>query len=102
MREGSRIAYVGPDVPELRIWHGQPGIVVDLGCGPHEVSASFVNGPSLGLPPEEVVEIDDDTYRGRLQRVLALGHPTGLGRSIPQFWLSLEPWPEDVDDLADL
>lgn len=95
MRTRDLVAYTGPDDEELLLWHGQPGRVVDATLHPHEVTVSFVNGPSLCLPPAEVERLDPATYRERVHRVLRLEHPVRDGVGVPRFWAELEPWEDD-------
>ncbi len=95
MRVRDFVAYHGDDDADLMLWHGHPGRVIDLGLYPTEVGISFVNGPSLYLTPDEVERLDAATYRERGKRVLALQHPTGAARPIPQFWADLVPWADD-------
>jgi hypothetical protein len=95
VRVGDWVAYGGDDDDVLMLWHGHPGRVVGLGQYPTEVEISFVNGPSLCLPLDEVERLDAVTYRERGQHVLGLRHPSDPARSVPQFWADLEPWPDD-------
>jgi len=95
VQQGDQVAYAGSDKPDLMLWHGHPGRIVDLGQYPTEVGISFVNGPSLYFPLDQVEGLHPGTYREGVQRVLGLRHPTDPGRSVPQFWATLEPWPED-------
>jgi hypothetical protein len=95
VKQRDPVAYVGADDAELMLWNGQPGRVVAVESYPRELVVAFVNGPTLCLSPEDVAELDPETYRERAQRVLRLAHPVREDAAIPQFWAELRPWDDE-------
>ena len=72
----SRVEYLGPDDPHSFLWHGHPGLVIDVPpFEPHEVVVAFVAGPSLCFPAREVRRLDDENYHARGVRLIAGTHP---------------------------
>lgn len=97
MRSMRRVAYTGPDIPEISVWHGHPGVVLDVlddaGAEP-EIVVDLVGSVSLCLPEDEVVVIEDATYLARGERVLASKHPideVGIG---PPLTAEGSHWPD--------
>jgi hypothetical protein len=79
IRVGDLVAYTGPDEPELPLWEGQPGLVLEIPRGaddrPIEYVAAFVAGPSACTTPDDTEQVDEATYVERGRRVAAGRHP---------------------------
>ena len=73
--ESDLVAYVGRDDPESHLFNGQPGVVIDTGQMPVEVSVALAWGDSLCMPPGEVARIDLREYRERSDRMRSGQHP---------------------------
>jgi len=73
---GACVEYLGEDVPELYLWKGHPGVVIDApSFEPRELVVAFVAGPSLCVPAAEVHGLDDAHYRSRGRRIIDGMHP---------------------------
>jgi hypothetical protein len=81
--QGQLIAYVGDDRPEEYLFHGQPGVVVDVDPTADQVTVSLASGASLGLPATELTTIDIDGYHARAGRMRDGRHPTRDDRITP-------------------
>ena len=68
------VEYVGEDLPDLLVWRGHPGRVIDA-ISPEEVDVSLVGGPSMSLPGDLLRSLDEVSYRQRGERVIAGVHP---------------------------
>ena len=76
MEGGSYVEYVGEDEPDLHVWRGHPGLVVDIQFWERpEASVSFVGSLSMCVPLDELQELDVETCRQRGNRVIAGNHP---------------------------
>lgn len=71
---GALVVYVGPDEPDIPLYRGQPGKVVDSVDGA-ETSVSLVMGPSVSVPTSEVSEVGQEEYDLRARRLRAGLHP---------------------------
>lgn len=73
---GSRVEYLGEDLPDLYVWQGHPGVVIDAPpFEPQEVAVALVAGPSLCFPASDVRRLDDANYHSRGERIIAGRHP---------------------------
>jgi hypothetical protein len=73
---GSYVEYTDADIPELQVWRGHPGLVIDMQAwDPPEASVCLVGGPSMCFPVRELVALDAVTYRQRGDRIIAGKHP---------------------------
>jgi hypothetical protein len=73
---GSHVEYVGEDIPELLVWRGHPGRVVDTPpFDPEEAGVGLVGGPTMSFAVELLRSLDDASYRARGERVIAGSHP---------------------------
>ena len=75
-REGQLIAYIADGDPHNYLFHGQPGVVLDVGPTPDHATVSLASGPSLGIPATDLAAIDIDEYRHRAARMRDGLHPT--------------------------
>jgi hypothetical protein len=76
LRDGDRVEYVGKDLPDLHVWQGHPGVVIDTPpSDPKEVVVSLVAGPSFCFREDDVQLLDDASYRLRGERIIAGRHP---------------------------
>jgi hypothetical protein len=96
MREQATVQYVGRDDAEHEMWEGHPGRVIDCGVWPSEVAVSFVNGASVCLSPDQLVEIDEHTYRVLGHRVARCLHPL-RDEPIPRTNVEGHEWPEGYE-----
>src|SRR4051794_17656436 len=73
---GSHVAYVGADLPELLVWRGHPGLVVDTpSFDPEEAAVSLVAGPSMCFAVELLNPLDEASYLARGERIISGAHP---------------------------
>jgi hypothetical protein len=73
---GSCVEYIGEDMPEIQVWSGHPGRVVDTPpFDPEEAGVSLVGGPSICFGVGDLRTLDAETYRTRGERVIAGMHP---------------------------
>lgn len=76
LRDGDRVQYVGEDIPDLHIWQGHPGVVIDTPpSDPEEVVVTLVGGPSFCFREGHVQRLDDANYLLRGERIIAGKHP---------------------------
>jgi hypothetical protein len=73
--EGDLIAYVGAYDPELDLYDGQPGVVIDVGPTPLDISVEMASGPALSIPPWNLARISLSEYRERGDRMRRHWHP---------------------------
>ena len=85
------VEFVGND--DAEVYRGHPGRVVDVGQMPHEVSVSFVNGPSCCYPPEQLRRLPEAKYLARGRRLVSLMHPLDE-RPVARFNAEGEEWPD--------
>jgi hypothetical protein len=76
LREGQLIAWVGGDHPDDYLFDGQPGVVIDVGPTPQDVTVSWASGPSLCVQAAELAAIEIDDFRARATRLRDGRHPT--------------------------
>lgn len=76
------IAYTGPDVEEMAFYHGHPGVIdsVVRESNPKGekflvVIASFVSGPSLQVPADDLEPLTKEEYLKRGKRLCRNTHP---------------------------
>ncbi len=85
------VEYVGDDDGEHDFFRGHPGRAVDFGMWPHEIAVTFVHGPTICMPPSEVVPLDAAEYDRRRSRIFRRLHP------LEERAITLHPlfdWPE--------
>lgn len=71
---GPFVEYVGEDLPDVLVWRGHPGRVIDA-LSPEEVDVTLVGGPSMSFPADLLTTLDEASYRQRGERVIAGVHP---------------------------
>jgi len=75
---GDDVEYTGEDIPELHVWRGHPGRIVDIQWwDPPEASVSLVAGWSMCFPMSDLQRLDDASYRQRGERIIKGEHPLG-------------------------
>jgi hypothetical protein len=67
--EGDLIAYVGGDEPEHFLYEGSPGIVIDVGPTPYDISVDLDFGPTFSTSALELARIDSARFRERAHRM---------------------------------
>lgn len=93
MRVGQPVASEEPDDSIADVYQGHPGRLIDVMAWMNEVIVSFVNGPSLCLPPSAITPISEQDYLERGQRLVWLLHPLA-DRAVPGFSMPGSEWPE--------
>jgi hypothetical protein len=73
--EGDLIAYVGPDEPEHFLYKGSPGVVIDVGPTPYDISVDLDFGPAFSTSALELAPIDPVRFRERADRMKRGLHP---------------------------
>lgn len=85
------VEYLRPDDDEVQLYQGHVGRVCLTDLWPHEIIVSFINGPSIGLSPEDVALVDAATFEERGKRLVAGQHPLE-DRPIPMLIIEDEEW----------
>jgi hypothetical protein len=73
--EGDLIAYVGTDEPGHFLHEGSPGVVIDVGPTPHDISVDLDFGPAFSTSALELARIDQTEFRERADRMKRGLHP---------------------------
>jgi len=93
MRIGQPVAHEGPDDTVPDVHQGHPGRLIDVMAWMNEVTVSFVNGPSLCLPPSVISPISEQDYLQRGRRLVRLLHPLAE-RAVTGLNMPGSEWPD--------
>jgi len=93
MRIGQPVAYKGLDDTVPDVHQGHPDRLIDVMAWMNEVTVSFVNGPSLCLPPSVISPISEQDYLQRGRRLVRLLHPLA-DRAVTGFNMPGSEWPD--------
>ena len=73
---GALVGFAEFDSPKDGLLAGEPGTVIDDN-GPHEITVSFVRGPSLSLSVKALTVLPSHEWHRRAARIAQGMHPTG-------------------------
>jgi hypothetical protein len=90
---GSECSTSAATTGRTRFSPAYPGLIIDDGLWPFELAVSFVNGPSICLPPAELAPLPDAEYLARGRRLVHGNHPVMDG-TVPRFNAGGDEWPE--------
>lgn len=92
--EGAYVEYIGEEhaeTPMGGIYLGHPGLVIENGLWPTELTIQFVNGPTECVNPQSVRPLILLEYLSRGDRLVALRHPL-QEREVPRFLRAGQEW----------
>jgi hypothetical protein len=93
MELGQAVEYFDEDDDAHDIFPGHPGRIIDVHL---DICVSFVNGPSLSMPPPYLRPLSEDEYLGRGRRLVEGRHPLD-DRAVPGLMAPGYGWPEGAE-----